>query len=284
MDSTIDLDAYLQRIGYTGPRAPNLDTLRSLHALHPDAIVFEALDVLLGRGVSLDPVAVDAKLIGAGRGGYCFEQNSLFRRALLALGFEVEGLAGRVRWMLPPDAPPTPQTHMALRVTLDGEQWLADVGFGGCVLTEPLRLGATAPQHTRHGAFRLIPSGHRLMLQARLGEAWADTYEISTGPVPDIDYELGNWFTSTHPDSRFRNNLIVARTTAEARYTLLNNRYTVRHVNGDVQRQVLDAAGIDSTLTGTFRLPVESSWRPVIKKCASFGATVIQADQREEMS
>lgn len=274
MDSNIDLDAYLQRIGYAGSRAPTLDTLRSLHAQHPGAIAFEAIDVLLDRRVSLDPVAVDAKLIGAGRGGYCFEHNSLFRRALLALGFEVEGLGGRVRWMLPPDAPPTPQTHMALRVTLDGEQWLADVGFGGCVLTEPLRFGTTAPQQTRHGAFRLIPSGSRLMLQARLGEAWVSTYELSTEPVPDIDYELGNWFTSTHPGSHFRNTLVVARTTDQARYTLLNNRYTVRHINGEVQRVVLDADGIESTLAGTFRLPVEPCWRPVIDKCASLDATV----------
>ena len=67
----IDLDAYLARIGYDGPRTPTLETLRALHALHPAAIPFEAIDVLLDRGIDLDPAVVDAKLIGAGRGGYC---------------------------------------------------------------------------------------------------------------------------------------------------------------------------------------------------------------------
>ena len=99
--ASIDLDAYCARIGYTGPREATLDTLRALHELHPAAIPFEAVDVLLGRGVDLAPEAIDAKMIVAGRGGYCFEQNSLLMRALTTIGFSVEGLSARVRWGLP---------------------------------------------------------------------------------------------------------------------------------------------------------------------------------------
>ena len=106
----IDLDAYFARIGYDGPRTPTLETLRALHLLHPAAIAFEAIDVLLDRGIDLDPAAVDAKLITAGRGGYCYEQNGLFKRVLTALGFEVEGLIARVQWGAPAETPPRPRT------------------------------------------------------------------------------------------------------------------------------------------------------------------------------
>jgi N-hydroxyarylamine O-acetyltransferase len=224
----VDLDAYCARIGYQGPRAPTIETLRALHEFHPDAIVFENIDVLLNRGIDIAPAAVDAKLIAGGRGGYCYEHNSLFKRVLAALGFQVEGLVARVRWMAPPEAPPRPRTHMALRVTINGEPWLADVGFGNLVPTSPLRFNCTQPQATQHEAFRLRPLGKEVLLEARLGEDWSPVYELSREAQLDVDYTLPNWFTSTHPSSHFRHNLMVARTTPRARYSLLNNRLTVR--------------------------------------------------------
>ncbi|MGH8429485.1 MAG: arylamine N-acetyltransferase family protein, partial [Solimonas sp.] len=174
----VDLDAYCARIGYRGPRTPTLATLRALVELHPAAIVFEAIDVLLKWGVDLDPMAVDAKLIHRRRGGYCYEQNGLFKRVLTAIGFDVEGLISRVRWMAPAGRPPAPRSHMALRVTLDGVPWLVDVGVGGCVPTAPLRLDSSEPQPTQHEAFRIIPYGFALLVQARLGEVWQPLYEL----------------------------------------------------------------------------------------------------------
>ena len=111
--SAVDLDAYFARIGYDGPRAPTLATLRAIALRHPDAIPFENLDVLLGRGISIARADVDAKLIAGGRGGYCYEQNSLLKRVLQALGFQVEGLMARVLWMAPEGAPPRPIRNRA---------------------------------------------------------------------------------------------------------------------------------------------------------------------------
>ncbi|EAR21603.1 arylamine N-acetyltransferase family protein [Nitrococcus mobilis] len=267
----IDLDSYCSRIGYQGPRTPTLETLRTLHELHPAAIVFEAIDVLLNRGVDLSPAAVDAKLIVSARGGYCYEHNSLFKRVLTALGFEVEGLVARVRWMAPPEAPPRPRTHMALRVTLDGVSWLGDVGFGNLVLTAPLRLECTAPQPTRHETFRLVPLDKGWLLQARLDGEWRSVYELSREAQLDVDYELANWFTATHPSSPFRRNLMVARTTPQARYTLLHNRLTVRSPNGGMERRALNADALEHVLAETFGLPVEPGWRPLIERAVTAG-------------
>jgi N-hydroxyarylamine O-acetyltransferase len=270
----VNLSAYFARIGYTGPATPTLDTLRAIHALHPAAIPFENIDVLLGRGISLDPDAVWAKLITARRGGYCYEQNGLLKRALTAMGYQVEGLIARVRWQAPPGAPDRPRSHMALRVILDGQHWLADVGFGGCVLTAPLRLETGVVQSTPHGNFRLTGENGEYLLEAELEGAWSPLYVLSPHAQNDVDYELSNWWTSTHPSSRFLQFLSAARTTPKARYALLNNRLTVRHVDGRVERHDLRPGELAEALDVVFKLPVEPAWKPLIDKAA---ATAVSA-------
>lgn len=264
----VDLAAYCARIGYTGPLTPTLDTLRALQALHPAAIPFEAIDVLLDRGIDLAPEAVDAKLIGRRRGGYCYEQNALFKRVLQAIGFEVEGLIARVNWNAPEGAPVRPPSHMALRVTVDGAAWLADVGFGSCVPTAPIRLDSRDPQCTAHETFRLVPSGGELQLEAELGGRWAPVYRLLGAPLHDVDYELANWYTATHPQSHFRHRLIVTRTTPEARHVLWGGRLTVRTPDGGMERRALDADEIERELAERFLLPVEQEWRPLIERAA----------------
>lgn len=266
---TPDLNAYCARIGYTASRLPNLETLQALHERHPDAIPFEAIDVLLDRGVDITPKAVEGKLVHGGRGGYCFEHNNLFKRVLEAIGFYVEGLSARVRWNMTPGSLPNPHTHMALRVVVDNVPWLVDVGFGGCVLTTPLRMDTTEPQPTQHETFRLIPFGPGLLLQARIDGQWRAVYDLSPEPRVASDYDMANWYTAAHPESHFRQNLMVARTTPLARYTLLNGRFTVRNADGSNRRTILDAGGIEQTLRDTFGLPVEPYWQPIIERAAA---------------
>ena len=279
MKPQVDLNAYCGRVGHEGPRTPAIETLRALHALHPAAIPFEAIDVLLDRGIDLSPHAIDAKLIGKRRGGYCFEHNSLFARVLTAMGFEVEGLAARVLWMAPTESPLPPQTHMALRVTVDDEPWLADVGFGGCVPTTPLRLDTAAPQPSPHETFRVIPSGAGHRVEARIGKAWEPLYELSPEPRLATDYEPLNWYTSTHPDSKFRRNLIAARTTPRARYKLQNARLTTRTASGHSESRLLSAEELECALAEIFSLPVEAAWRPLIKR---FAAAKPAPDSRQQ--
>jgi len=264
----VDLDTYLARIGHDGPLDPTIETLRDLHREHLAAIPFEAIDALLGRGIDVSPSAVDAKLIGAGRGGYCFEQNGLFARVLAALGFQVKTVSARVRWGMPAGAPTAARTHMALEVTVDGEPWLVDVGFGSVVPPGPLRIGTAEPQATAHESFRVFPFGQDLMVQARRDDTWMPLYAVSREAMLPSDYEVANWHTSTHPDSHFTRYLVAARTTPEARTTLLGNRLTVRRPDGGSERRFLDASGIEAVLADVFRLPVEPEWRGVIARAA----------------
>jgi len=273
---SVDLDAYFARIGYDGPSEPTLAVLRAITQKHPDAIPFENLDVLLGRGVSLDPADIDAKLITAGRGGYCFEQNGLLKRALIALGFEVQSLMARVWWMKPADAPTRARSHMVLSVTIDGEAWLVDNGFGGCVLTAPLRLMSDAVQSTPNGAFRIEAvapemGGERLVL-ADLSGTWAPLYQVAMGPWLDVDYEPANYFTYTHPSSHFTWSMTVGRTTPTARYALKNNRLTHRDATGQlVEQRDLSVDELEATLRDLIGLPVQADWRPVLEKVVAWG-------------
>lgn len=255
----LDLQRYFARIGYAGTPAADLDTLRALTELHPAAIPFEAIDVLLGRPVDLGLGAIQAKLIEGGRGGYCFEQNGLFKRVLDMLGFEVEGLIARVLWMQPPDAPLLPLTHMALRVTIDGERWLADVGFGSCIAGAPLRFDAIgAAQPTLHETFRLTRRGAWTLLEAQLPDGWHPVYLLSPEPALDIDYIAANWYTSTHPESGFRRELRAALTAPGQRTTLMNDRLTIRRAGGDMTRRFLSEREVADALVSTFGLRLDA--------------------------
>jgi N-hydroxyarylamine O-acetyltransferase len=260
----VDLRAYCARVGYGGPLEPTMETLRALQARHLDTIPFEAIDVLLDRGVDIAPAAVDAKLIAARRGGYCYEQNSLFRRVLTTIGFEVDPLVASVRWGSAPGVPPPPRTHMALRVWIDGAPWLVDVGFGAAVPSAPLRIDTREVQSTGDGRYRITPLGAGFVVQIDAGRGWLPLYDFAAEPLLESQYELFNWFTATHPSSRFRQQLIVARTTPEARYALLDARLTVRPHAGETERRRLAVDEIEQVLETVFGLRPEMAWRPLL--------------------
>ena len=244
----MDLDAYLARIGYAGPRTATLETLVALHALHPAAIPFENLNPLLGLPVALDSESVQAKLVAGGRGGWCFEHNTLFRHALEALGFSVTSLAARVLWNATPGSPIGPRSHMLLRVDVDGEPYLADVGFGGNVLTAPLRLEAEVEQDTPHERHRLRRIDDGYVLEAALSGEWKSFYRFTLEPQFPADFEVANWYLCHHPDSFFRQTLIAARVTPQGRYALRDNRFTI-HREGKTEKRILsDAAALRTCL------------------------------------
>jgi N-hydroxyarylamine O-acetyltransferase len=237
-DKSDDIDAYCARIGYSGPREGTLAVLQTLVARHSAAIAFENLDVLLKRPIRLDLPSLHAKLVGKRRGGYCFEHNLLLLDVFRRIGLSAVGLAARVQWGRPAGTI-GPRTHMLLRVDLAEGPYLADVGFGGPTPTAPLALQIGNEQATPHGSFRPVAAGGELDLEARLGEAWAGLYRFSPQEQMAVDYEVANWFTSTHPNSLFVNHLIVARSDPLARYTLFNNKFTVRNRDGTTEQRTL---------------------------------------------
>ena len=236
-DHALDLDAYFARIGYAGARTPTLDTFTAIHRAHVRAVPFENLDIQLGRGIRIDLPSIEEKLVRNRRGGYCFEQNTLFAAVLRELGFTVSPLVARVRWNLPVDLA-TALTHMLLRVEVpDVGPYLADVGFGSMSLVQPIRLELDREQPGGLEPRRIVARGKIFAQQAKIGDAWSDVYLFSGDEVPAIDFEVGNWFTSTHPQSRFVLNLVASRAGENCRHTLLNRELATRYSDGRVEKR-----------------------------------------------
>ena len=251
---TINLDAYFERIGYSGARTPTLDTLTAIQFLHPQVIPFENVNPLLRLPVRLDLASLQEKLVYNGRGGYCFEQNTLLSHVLRALGFSVKGLAARVVWNVP-EGEVKPRTHMLLLIDVAGEPYIADVGFGGMTLTAPLRLKLDLEQPTPHESFRLLLENDEYVLQANVRDEWKSLYQFSLQEQLLPDYEMASWYLCSHPDSHFLKGIIAARNTSDRRYALRGNELAVHAVGGETERTIItDADTLRQTLTDTFRI------------------------------
>lgn len=254
LTADLDLDGYFGRIGYSGGRAPTLDTLRAIVERHTASIPFENLTPLTGQPVRLDLAALQRKLVESGRGGYCFEHNLLLRAVLLALGYAVTGLAARVRWNMPAGQI-TARGHMLLRIDLDGQDYIVDAGFGGMTLTGPLALVADIAQPTSHEPFRLLADGDGYILQACVGQEWKDLYRFDLQPQEPIDYEAPSWYLSTNPNSHFVTGLVAARPAPGRRYGLRNTQLSIHHLGGATERRELASlAELRDTLAALFGL------------------------------
>lgn len=265
-----DLHAYFARIAYGGPAAPTFEVLESLHRLHPAAIPFENLDPLLARPVDITPQGIAAKLVAGRRGGYCFEQNSLFHDVLSALGFSVTPLAGRVIWNAPPEAPRPALTHRITKVSFPEGDYLADVGFGGQSPTAPLRLAPDVEQRTPHGRYRFIVNAGVHELQMRTADGWRGMYRFADERQEAADYEVANWFTSAHPRSRFRQNLVAARLIGDTRVNLLNTTVTTWPKDGIGETRTLAGpADLEELLVETYGLDLPASAQAIWEKLPS---------------
>jgi N-hydroxyarylamine O-acetyltransferase len=227
----------------------SLDTLNAIVSAHVRTIPFENLAVLLGEPISIAIDDVTEKLVHQRSGGYCFEHNTLLLHVLEELGFSVTALSARSRYQWP-ERYTLPRTHMCLRVDLGGRTFLVDGGFGGLSPTAALEIVADVEQQTPHEPRRFVCEGHwkglglrgpdaSILHQSHLGDGWHNLYEFTLEPMPPIDREMGNWYTSRHPNSHFRSKLMVARATEDGRLTLGNRELTRRRRNGSTETRIL---------------------------------------------
>jgi N-hydroxyarylamine O-acetyltransferase len=230
----MDLQAYLDRIGFEGTPRPDLATLRALHRRHLLAIPYENLDVQLGRPVTRDPADAFAKLVGRRRGGWCYEMNGLLGAALDAVGFKVTRLAGGVHRMVRGDE--MVGNHLVLLVHLDGEPWIADVGFGD---------GPLEPYPLREGAFRVAGFDFRL---ERLDPTWwrfhnhpwgAPTFDFTTSPADADQLEARCRWLQTAPDSNFVLNAVVQRHVPDGLLQLRGRGFRRVSPSGDIQDRLI---------------------------------------------
>lgn len=275
------IDAYLHRLGAARPARPTAEALRELHLRHLLAVPFENLSIHLGEEIVLEEDRLLDKVVGAGRGGFCYELNGAFAALLTGLGFGVTPLAGRVygeegRLGIPYD-------HLALRVrTVDGAEWLADVGFGAHS-HYPLAFAERGEQADPGGTFRITAAGPDAAGVSGAGRAaggGADVSRDGTSGDPGVsrdaasgdldvlrdgqpqyrlevrprvlgDFTAGAWWHRTSPASHFTQSLVCSRVTEDGgRVTLSGRRLTVTAADGT--REVREL-GRDGEVLGVYR-------------------------------
>lgn len=247
----LDLNAYFDRIGWTGGRAPTADTLRALNRAHVRGIPFENLEPVLVSAPSIDLADIEAKLVRSRRGGYCYEQNTLFAAVLRALGFSVTALGARVVQGAPPGAV-RPRTHMTLLVEVPGEpgRYLADVGFGsegGLLEAVPLVVGtvtagADGRRHRLVQPQRTGPLATWLLQAREVGAAetaeWDGQYSFTEEPFEQTDFDVANWHVATNPRSPFSRTVHVQRTLRDRHLRLAGRELTEKFADGRERRVV----------------------------------------------
>jgi len=226
MSASIDLDAYLDRVGWHGGTAASYDTLAGLLRAHVAAIPFENLDVLLGRPLRLDIEGLQAKLIVARRGGYCFEQVTLFAAVLEQLGFAPARHSARVVLVNPPAT--APRTHMFLTVPLAEGRFVVDPGFGLLAPRVPLPLQAGAKVSLGHDTHWMAHDGSFWVMRAQTPEKTVDAWVSTLEADNPVDFEMANHYTSTHPASGFVNRLMLRALTPDGSVAVMNREVTFR--------------------------------------------------------
>ena len=225
-----DLTAYLARIDL--PARPTLDAagLARLQHAHRLAIPFENLDVILGRGIAIDSASVFAKLVTARR------------------GFTHRPLLARV-WLGATETPPL--THTLSLVTIEGQDWIADAGFGGSYAPPmPLSDGATAEApdgahfHLRQepdGSWLLLRDGPAATTDGRgAGSGYQPQYGFTLAEVAPADLALSNHWTSTAPNTRFTTHRIVSLVLPHGFAALTDHHYRRRAADKETEATITD--------------------------------------------
>ncbi len=217
------LSAYFSRIGFEGAISADFVTLKRMMRCQLFSVPFENLDVQQGKVVSLVPEEIYRKIVDRNRGGYCYEVNGLFAMALEEL---------RIPWQFVAARPMTypvrrPKTHAAIVVTIEGEQWLFDLGFGSYGIREPVNLNwIDRDIRQDYETFRLTISPERdYLLQSLNDGVWTNLYEFNLSSQEWVDFEPANYLNSTHPDSIFVRCLMVVMQNPSGKDVLIGDRF-----------------------------------------------------------
>ncbi|MGH3457843.1 arylamine N-acetyltransferase family protein [Aeromicrobium sp.] len=242
----LDLAAYLDRVGLP-EREPDRESLDELHEAHVRAFTFDNIDVLLRQHQGVELAAVQAKFVGRGRGGYCFEHATLFAAVLERLGYDVQRHLGRVG-----AATEAPRTHCVVEISLDGERLLADPGFG-MSLMRPISLEDGAEDDHRgwrHQVRRADPGevGPGWELHRLRESGWELMHTTDELPVHPVDVLMGHHFTSTYPSTHFLHGLMLARHGVDRHTTVTHETVTIRRPGQPTEHRDLREGELEELL------------------------------------
>lgn len=245
----MDRKLYLERIHCAGPIPPTLDTLRRLHRQHLLHIPFENLDIHLRRPLTLDENGLFDKIVRRGRGGFCYELNTLFAVLLEDVGFRVDRLSARV---MGEDEQLGPEfDHMALIVHLDS-RWLVDVGFGDSFV-DPVDLDREGTHVEGETEYRVSSSDGDLVLEQRIPpQPWRVQYSFTTTPRRVEEFVPMCRFHESSPESPFPRKRLCTKATPWGRITLSDLHWIETASSHREERELKNEAEFEEILRDRF--------------------------------
>lgn len=244
------LQAYLQRIGYSGATEPGSDNLRAIHRAHLMSVPFENLDIHVGRWIVLDEDRLYHKIVNERRGGFCFEQNGLFSAMLSEMGYDVQRIEANVRGSDGDYG--IPFAHMTLIVTLDGKRWLADVGFGDSFI-EPLEIDNPAPQMQRNKAYKIVLDGDTgYYMEGQENGDFQIEYRFFFQPHDLRDYADACYYMQTSPKTHFTQKRVCSKATPTGRISLSDLRLITTENGSRTEREISGEAEFEALLQQEF--------------------------------
>ena len=234
---------------------PKFDLLNLMIAKHMAMFSFNNIDLLLNKGqiLSLKTEDVYNKIVTNGRGGYCFEHNKLFYVMTQHLELETSAHLARVTFN---KQEATPLTHRITIVTLDGQEYLADVGFGRYAPTCLVPLTGAAVTGVNGEVFRIMKNKTDYALETIKNGAFFALYVFEKNRCLEIDFELANYYTNCHPDSGFTKNLVVARIYDNQTIVIRENIYSIIESGIATQIEINSPQDLQMKLSQKFAIEI----------------------------
>ena len=117
---------------------------------------------------------------------------------------------------------------MFLVVPLPEGRFVVDVGFGALAPEVPVPLDEATAAGDAPTSHWLAHEDGLVVLRARTSEGATECWVSPLDRVNPVDFELGNHYTATHPQSPFVNRLMLRAITPAGRVTVMNREVTIR--------------------------------------------------------
>ena len=252
----MDLQKFLKRIKFNEEPRLSLDTLTKLQELFMLNVVFENLDIHYGPvRMEVDPEKAYNKIVNQGRGGFCYELNSLFAVMLRKIGFQVDLLSC---FLIGDPRPETDFSHMLLRVSLNYD-YIVDVGNGRSFRT-PLRTDGSNESRLPEGfVYRIGPhiEGPTLYLKKDGDSPWTTRYHFNPVARDFSQFHIRALYFQTEPGSFFTKHPLVTQALPNGRISLTDESLTINEMGVDTETPVADEKAFFEILKSRFNYPID---------------------------
>lgn len=239
--------------------ASDFEKLNFLISEHLNRFSFNNVEVL-GKGniLNLESSHLQDKILVQKGGGYCFEQNGLFFDLLKEQGFDAESKLARVVYNRDIDAP---KTHRFTLVRIESLTYLVDVGFGPYTPNVAVPIDGTSVHATNGDQYRVVKINEgKWQLEVLREDEFFSLYQFDDGFYTESDFKVANYYTNTHPESKFVNELVVSRKFDNEIHFINNLNYVkITGTNQKLRedRQIQSSSELKSLLSDVFQLNVE---------------------------